>query len=53
MWVPSRGFLPLPSQRLHRPNRRAVLPAYADTVVMPMPGCWDWQAGVPGLAVSA
>jgi transposase len=26
---------------------------YADTVVMPIPGCWRWRAGVPGLAVSA
>ena len=27
MRVPSRGFLPVPPQRLHRPNRFAVLPA--------------------------
>ena len=26
---------------------------YANTVVMPIPGCWCWRAGVPGLAVSA
>ena len=26
---------------------------YADTVVMPIPGCGRWRAGVPGLAVSA
>ena len=26
---------------------------YANTVVMPIPGCWRWRAGVPGLAVSA
>ena len=27
MRVPARGFLPVPAQRLHLPNRFAVLPA--------------------------
>ena len=37
----------------HIAGNQACAAHYADTVVMPIPGRWRWQAGVPGLAVSA